>query len=339
MIAQVKCPDNQRSVYLSTSVLIASYRRAERLTRCLKSLANQVMLPDEVIVVWQGDDEATKQLGEKFAQEAPFPLKVIHCAEPGIVPAENTGLAVAAGQIILLIDDDAIAPSDWLLRHVSHYQDPIVGAVGGPYMNYHADGRAFVRRQPRKVGKLEWYGRFVGNGFDHIDAWQTRSPTRVDHLAGGNMSVRRTAFFRFEERLKPYWQLFEAEACLQVTANGFTILFDWANRIDHFPTNDVFIQDREGDLKRKIFNSAYNHGFILGKHSGRNLGFVRLAYLWLLGSTANPGLLAFFRALSRYGGLRRELTILRRSLACHGRGWWDGLARRENWDLLRQNKK
>jgi glycosyltransferase involved in cell wall biosynthesis len=311
---------------LSASVIIATYRRAGTLERCLKSLATQTTPPQEVIVVWQGDDIETQQMAEQFAGGAPFRLKVVHQPEPGIVPAENAGLDAANGEIILLIDDDVIAPPAWVLRHLAHYEDPSVGAVGGPYMNHHPDGREFDKRQPQKVGKLEWYGRFVGNLFDHVEAWQTRPPSRVDHLAGNNMSIRREAFSRFEESLRPYWQLFEAEACLQVKARGYQVLFDWANRIDHFPTNDLFIQDREGDLARKVFNWAYNHAFILAKHRGRTLGLVGLAYLWFVGSAANPGLLGFVRAISRYGGVRRELMILRSTLACHGKGWQDGLA-------------
>ena len=317
-------------IRLSTSVIIATYQRAGRLECCLNSLAIQLTLPDEVIVVWQGDDIETKQTAELFGRTAPFRMKVVHRAEPGIVPAENAGLDAAAGEIILLIDDDAIAPRDWVLRHLAHYEDPTVGAVGGPYMNYHPDGRSFERRQPQKVGKIEWYGRFIGNMFDHIDVWRTRPPSRVDHLAGGNMSLRRRAFSRFEEALKPYWQLFEADACMQVSSRGFQVLFDWSNRIEHFPTSGVFNQDREGNLDRKIFNSAYNHAFVLAKHSGWDLGFVGLAYLWLAGSTANPGVLGFFRAVSRYGGVRRELMILRCTLVCHGSGWRDGLACRES---------
>jgi hypothetical protein len=142
------------------------------------------------------------------------------------------------------------------------------------------------------------------------------------------MSLRREAFSRFEEALRPYWQLFEADACLQVEANGYRVLFDWGNRIEHFPTNDVFKQDREGDLGRKVFNWAYNHGFVIAKHRGWSLRLVGLAYLWLVGSRANPGLLGFLRAVWRYGRPGRELMILAGTLANHGRGWQAGLAHR-----------
>jgi len=52
---------------LSASVIIATYRRAGSLERCLRSLASQATPPDEVVVVWQGEDVETKQLAEQFA--------------------------------------------------------------------------------------------------------------------------------------------------------------------------------------------------------------------------------------------------------------------------------
>ena len=42
----------------------------------------------------------------------------------------------------------------------------------------------------------------------------------LDALVGYNMSLRRTAFDRFEATLRPYWNLFEVDACFQVKEIG-----------------------------------------------------------------------------------------------------------------------
>src|SRR5579871_6918522 len=174
---------------LFTSVIIATYRRAGRLEHCLKSLALQITLPDEVIVVWQGDDVETSQIAEQLADVAPFRLKTVHQPVPGIVPAENAGLCAAGGEIILLIDDDAVAHPDWVRRHLVHYEDPLVGAVGGPYQNFESDGSSTKTLAPRRIGKLTWFGQFHGNMSDHPLEWRTRRPVVVNHLIGGNMSL------------------------------------------------------------------------------------------------------------------------------------------------------
>src|SRR4051812_44978908 len=106
---------------MTTSVLIPSFGRPHFLHRCLASLIAQKTPPDEVIVVWQGDDVATKEGAEGLIDSAPFRLRVLHSQERGVVPAENTALDASIGEIILLIDDDAVAPPDWVERHVAHY--------------------------------------------------------------------------------------------------------------------------------------------------------------------------------------------------------------------------
>ncbi len=311
---------------LSTSVIIASHGRPEPLLRCLGGLACQSTAPSEVIVVWQAEDYPTRDAVENFA--APYPLRTVHCAEIGIVAAENTGLSSAAGEIILLLDDDAIPQPFWISRHLSCYEDSRVGAVGGSSINFLPDGARRPIRTRRPVSQLKWYGRFIGNAFDHPPHWVTLPAIRADHLVGNNMSLRRKAFDCFEARLKSYWQLFEADACLQVTQNGYHILFDFGNPILHYSTNTVFDPSRNGDLDRKVYHWAYNHAFILSKHSPAHLRLPRLAYLFLVGSTAHPGLLGSGAAMVKHGNPAREVQILFKTLRWKAKGWRDGAARR-----------
>ncbi len=203
---------------LTTSVLIPSFRRPETLRRCLEALAAQDTLPNEVIVVWQGDDTPTRDAAEQIRGSLPFTFHVLHSPEKGVVVSENLALDAASGQIILLIDDDAFAPPHWLRSHLKHYADPTIGAVGGPADNFYPDGGGPRRRAREPVGCLTWYGNVVGNMYDQDESWRSRPPRLVDHLVGYNLSLRRSAFDRFEQALRPYWNLFELDACLQVAA-------------------------------------------------------------------------------------------------------------------------
>jgi GT2 family glycosyltransferase len=308
---------------LTTSVLIASCRPLA-VTRCLESLAVQTTPPNEVIVAWQGDDTATRDAANAAAADRGLAVRVVHSSEVGVVPAENAALSRASGAIILLIDDDAVAPSDWVARHLSYYRNPRVGAVGGPFDNYHPDGTPFPKRSAEPVGKITWYGKSIGNIHDHDLGWRSRGPTEVHHLAGGNMSLRREAFARFESRLRRYWQLFEMEVCLQVRRRGYRVLFDFANVIEHHPTSQTFVAGREGDLTVKIFNSAYNHAFVMSKHLSGWRRAACLAYMLGVGSVNTPGLAGFFAGVLRHGNPGRELTILRRTLQSRFAGWQAG---------------
>lgn len=313
----------------TVSVLIPSYRRPERLAACLASLDRQTVLPDEVFVVWQADDEATRDAARSVAETAAYRLTVLHCPEHGVVPAENTALDRATGEVIALIDDDAVAPAGWLDRHLRFYADPAVGAVGGPADNYYPDGKKFdpVDREP--VGRLTWFGKPHGNMHTQPVDWRDRPPIAVDSLVGYNMSLRRTAFDHFEPGLRRYWQGFELDACLQAAAHGYRVLFDFGNVVDHVPTNPTYAPGRDGDLQVKIYNGAYNHAFALAKHSPPGLRAVRLAYQLAVGSTAAPGLLGAFAGWRRYGRPRREAAILVRTWGAVAAGWRAGAARRK----------
>jgi len=306
------------------SVLIPSFKRPEMLDRCLRSLVAQGRPPDEVIVVWQGDDSATREATRSFAGATPFELKVLHLPKPGIVPAENLALSVAIGEVIFLIDDDAVAPPNWIERHLAHYADPRVGAVGGPANNHRLDGTPFPKRGLDVIGRVRWYGKCDGNMYDHPDHWKSRQVREVDHLVGYNLSFRRSALERFDDRLRPYWQRFELDACLQIKARGFRVLFDFGNRVDHYPTNIAFDGRRDSQLDLRNYNPAYNEAYVLSKHSRGYLRPIRLGYLLALGNISSPGVVGFAVAVARFRKPRREAIIFVRCMFAKVQGWSAG---------------
>lgn len=307
---------------LTSSVLIASFQRPVALERCLKALASQTVQPAEIVIAWQENDFETKSLAEGFRKKAPFRVLLIHSSEKGIVAAENAALKEASGEIILLIDDDAIPTPHWVEKHLFYYQDPKVGGVGGAYINFQPDGRRFPPRTPRVIGRVQWFGRFIGEMFDHPKVWSERTSVEVDHLVGNNMSIRRSAFLEFNADLRSYWQLFEADACFQVKHRGFKLIFDFNNSVSHFPTNLAYDnRRRDGDLQLKVFNPAYNHALILAKFSPLHLRIPRFLYLVLLGSRVMPGLIGFLLAVRKYGNWRKEMHICGTTIKHYFLGW------------------
>jgi glycosyltransferase involved in cell wall biosynthesis len=301
------------------------------LRRCLAHLNQQSAPPDEMIVVWQEDDVETRDAALDFCDRVKYPLKVLHSAAPGIVPAENIALDNASGEILLLLDDDTLPHSHWIAQHLVHYADPAIGAVGAPVRNHHPDGCRYPVRRPAQLGRVRFYGRTIGNLFDLPPEWSARPLIQVDHLAAGNMSIRRSAFSNFEAGLKPYWQAFELDVCLQAKARGFRVMFDCGNSIDHHPTNSVFQQHRNGDLGLKVLNAAYNQAFVLAKHSMQPCRAVRLLYLLCVGSVAVPGLIGFFVAVQRSRKVWLEVKVLGGAIRSYLAGWTAGSRCRRQW--------
>lgn len=304
-----------------TSVLIPSLGRPHLLLKCLRGLAAQTRLPGEVIVVWQGDDIHTRDAAENCRSSLPYPLRVLYSQLVGIVPAENLALASAQGDIVLLIDDDAVAPQQWIERHLSYYQEASIGAAGGPIDNFGPDGfPSPPRRAVEPVGKLTWYGKPFGNEYNHVADWVHRPPIEVDHLMGSNFSFRRSALDQFESALRPYWWLFELDACLQIRTRGYRIVFDFANVVQHFsPRFEPPIS--RNNIPTVNDNFVYNYAFVLRKHTPLALRFPRLLFLVLIGATASPGLLASLVRMYRYGHPFQELTTLMRTWRSCLSGW------------------
>ena len=310
----------------SCSVLIASYKRPQQLSRCLEGLARQTRRADELVVIWQSEDEATRDLALSFGPAFHESLRTVHCQQAGIVPALNSGLRHAIGEIVVLIDDDAIAPGDWLEKHLRHYADPTIGAVGGPALNHFGDGQRFPVRQVRQIGKLLWHGKMVGYLNDGLPAQSCRTLLAVDVLAGNNMSLRRRAFSRFDDNLKDYWQYFEVEACQQVKLRGFGVVFDFSNPVFHYPasTNKVYDGSRDGDINQKFYAAAYNHAYTLSKYTNGLLRVIRFLYLITTSSVPYPGPIKYLIAVFRYGNPSREFHIMLSVLRGHYMGWRDG---------------
>jgi len=320
----------KRSI-LTTSVLVVSWQRPELLERLIRSLWRQTSLPTEIVVCWQSDDLSTYlKLDElRACPTNPCPLVMVHLAENGIVPAENLALDSSSGDLILMIDDDAIAPPDWIERIVSfHDSHPLCGAFGGPADCWTATGRRLPINPRRPVAGLSWLGRITTNLHDQPLEWRLQPPHRVDHLVGYNLSLKRSAFDRFEEQLKPYWQLFELDACLTASSRGFEIWFDPDLVVEHRVgySTGVYAPGREGDWSIRFENSSFNQALVLSKHSK---GFwkrqLRWIYLMFVGTSSTPGPLLIPLTIYKHGKVLQEVRLSFTCSVWKWRGW--GLGR------------
>jgi len=100
----------------------------------------------------------------------------------GLSGGKNTGVAMARGDIVAFLDDDAVADQDWLKYFADSYSDPAVMGVGGRTLpNWQA---------PRPGWFPEEFAWVVGCTYRGMP--EVRAPVR--NLLGGNASFRREAF-------------------------------------------------------------------------------------------------------------------------------------------------
>src|SRR3954452_11128247 len=110
----------------STSIIVATRNRPDRLRACLALLREQAA--DEIVVVDDGSrDEgavaaATRDLGARLVRQQPT----------GVATARNTGVAHARGELLLFTDDDCIPVAGWAAALAGRLQtgsDVVAGPV------------------------------------------------------------------------------------------------------------------------------------------------------------------------------------------------------------------
>lgn len=166
--------------------MIPTRRRPDYLDVALRSIAPQARAAGaEMIVVNDGDDAATRTIAERHGARV-----VKLAARGGANAARNAGIAAAAGDLLVLIDDDVQAPPGWLAAILD-------GAASAP----HAD----VFGGPIRA-RLEGGGpRSCGREDPPITTLDLGDRDRdVELVWSANMAVRRRAIERtgtFDESL------------------------------------------------------------------------------------------------------------------------------------------
>ena len=123
---------------VKVSVILCTYRRPESLARSLEAVARQDFPANdyEVIVVNNAPDmdlsDILNPIREKYFAGREDRLRRIDCPVRGISVARNVGLGAARGEVIVALDDDAVAEPDLLRAIVEAFdRDASVGVVGG----------------------------------------------------------------------------------------------------------------------------------------------------------------------------------------------------------------
>lgn len=274
------------------SVIVPSYRRPDSLRGCLAGLAAQQAPADEVVVAIRSDDDTTAEVVAKHGEAAPG-LHVVAADRPGVVAAMQTGLDSTRGEVVALIDDDAVARPDWTVRlRESFASGAGIAGVGGRDV-LHVNGQT-VEGSAAVVGRVQWWGRHIGN--HHIGVGAPRS---VDVLKGVNCAYRGDLLriVGFDNRLlgagaQVHWEL---ALGLGLRRAGWTLLYDPAITVDHYPAQRFDADQRETFSFEARFHEAHNETLALLEYLGPTRRLAFAVWAVLAGSRAAPGLAQWMR--------------------------------------------
>ena len=305
---------------MKISILVPTYRRPVDLERCLAALERQIRRADQVVVVARTDDEQSWAVINKPWK---FPITPVRVSRPGVVAALNAGFDCASGNILAITDDDAAPHPDWLARIEAHFvAHADLGGVGGRDWVYHGDSQ--VRGSKNLVGKIQWFGRIVGN--HHLGVGP---PREVDVLKGVNWSFRREAIehLRLDEELRGEGAQVHNELAfsLAVQRRGWKLLYDPAVAVNHYPGVRHDVDQRNRFHPEATFNTAFNSMWATQRYLKGWRCWSTRQWMRLVGTAGEPGWAHFLRSLAtgdrtaseRFraarGGRSDALSLLRQS--------------------------
>lgn len=103
------------------SLIVASYNQPKALVLVLEGLLRQSYSDFELVVADDGSDDDTRELVESYAERVPFPLIYTTQEDRGFRKAKalNNAIRRAEGEVLLFMDGDCIARSDWIEVHLN----------------------------------------------------------------------------------------------------------------------------------------------------------------------------------------------------------------------------
>ncbi len=246
----------------TVSVLVCTYDRPDHLARCLESIAAQTYENFEIVVVqgppFFGERDATDQVIAPYSGR----IKLGQVDEHNVAKARNQTLRLAAGDIIALIDDDAIAAPNWLRAHVIAHKKRVLAGVGG-----------FARTRAGPIASRVVVCDSFGTATEHPTETAAAVTQKLDakrcfSLTGYNASFRRDAVLEaggFDETYS--YMLEETDLCFALMRNGHSLGFAPNAWVIHEKAQSV---DRRADqLPRNMYRTSQSIAHFCRQYAGQ----------------------------------------------------------------------
>jgi len=138
------------------SVIVPTYNREKILDRCLNSLSKQDFDKKhyEIIVVNNNSPDGTEEVIRRYMNVYENILGVREVKQ-GASNARNRGAEEACGEYLIFIDDDVVAPPEYLANVVKVLSEDQPDIMGGPMYPYYTDSRPAWFRDEYEIRKYE----------------------------------------------------------------------------------------------------------------------------------------------------------------------------------------
>lgn len=165
---------------MNVSIIVPALNASPTLPACLQACQTQTLpagLQLEIILVDDGSTDGTREI----AKTTPVQL-IQHQNRRGAAAARNSGLAAAAGEIILFTDADCMPQPNWVAEMTRPFQDATVDGCKGIY----------ATNQPELVARfvqIEYEDKYdllsAQPAIDFIDTYSAGYRADILKAAGG----------------------------------------------------------------------------------------------------------------------------------------------------------
>jgi glycosyltransferase involved in cell wall biosynthesis len=212
------------------SVVVCTYamERYDAFSEAVESVLAQTYDPLEVVLVVDGNEAVYDRVREDFCGVENV---VCHCNDEnrGISYSRTKGAELAAGDVVAMIDDDAVARADWIEQLVAVYESTDAVAVGG---DVRPDWQ--TRKPDFFPEEFYWLVGCVEPGF-------AEDGEEVRNTYGSNISFRRDVFLEVGgydthtgRRGDRHIQAHEAPVCIRIREHtGRGVIYTEDAVVDH----------------------------------------------------------------------------------------------------------
>lgn len=201
----------------------------------------------EIIVV---DDASTDESVDFLSKNYPQIKIVKHSENQRFAVACNSGVKIARGEIVILLNNDVVPEVNFLKPLISHFNNPLVFAVGCKEKNI-VNGRVFYSGR----GQAEFRRGFLIH-------WRAKDQQKNDTYwaTAGSMAVDREKYLKLggmDSLFRPaYWE--DIDLSWRARKRGWKVLFEPKSIVNHQheTTNIVAFG------KRQMKKFAYKNQFL-----------------------------------------------------------------------------
>ena len=233
---------------MQVSVVVCTYamERYDAFSEAVESVLAQTYEPLEVVLIVDGNPDVYDRVQEDFGG---IENVLTHCNDEnrGISYSRTKGAELASGDVVAMIDDDAVAREDWIERLVAVYEDTDAVAVGGDVRpDWQTDRPDFF------PAEFYWLVGCVEPGF-------AADGEEIRNGYGSNISFRRDVFLdaggydtHTGRRGDKHIQAHEAPVCIRIRElTGQGVIYTDDAVVDH----KLF--DYRGDFGWLVFRSFW----------------------------------------------------------------------------------